>query len=49
MFPLLIVLVCFSAAAVARPSCEPFERFDDRVLQPDEWSNVTIIDIGLFR
>jgi hypothetical protein len=46
MFPLLIVLVCLSAAAIAQkaPPSKPFERFDGCVLEPDEWT-----DGGSFR
>ena len=41
IFPLLIVLVCFSAAAVGQkaPPSKPFERFDGCVLKPDQWTD----------
>ena len=41
IFPLLIVLVCLSAAAIAQkaPPSKPFERFDGCVLKPDEWTD----------
>ena len=41
IFPLLIVLLCLSTAAVAQeaPSAKPFERFDGCVLEPDEWTD----------
>ena len=41
IFPLLIVLVCLSAAAIAQkaPPSKPFERFDGCVLEPDEWTD----------
>ena len=41
MFPLLTVLVCLSAAAIAQeaPSAKPFERFDGCVLKPDQWTD----------
>src|SRR5436309_1700260 len=41
IFPLLIVLVCLSALAIAQnaPPSKPFERFDGCVLEPDEWTD----------
>jgi endonuclease YncB( thermonuclease family) len=41
IFPLLIVLVCLSAAAIGQkaPPSKPFERFDGCVLKPDQWTN----------
>jgi hypothetical protein len=41
IFPLLILLACLSAAAIAReaPPSRPFERFDGCVLEPDEWTD----------
>ena len=40
-FPLLIVLVCLSAAAIAQKAspAKPFECFDNCVLEPDEWTD----------
>jgi endonuclease YncB( thermonuclease family) len=41
IFPLLTVLVCLSAAAIAQkaPSSKPFEHFERCVLEPDEWTD----------
>jgi len=41
IFPLLIGLVCLSAATIAQkaPPSKPFERFAGCVLKPDEWTD----------